>query len=354
MRSEPVYKRNLILPILFLFVFMAVPVSAFQLGEGVALPVPVPGLFNVPKWAPDGSGLAFTGERYTGLYYTDLAGNVSVISDAKLAGWRYQWSPDGQSLIYRIRSEDGMGLALMQAKRGEAGSKQLTPFLNDLFPPRCGKDGITYRSGDELITLDEEGNVISVHSLSQGRGVMSRVMSVAANLMLGRITGATFTSFACALSSEAADGKPGSGVYVDSESQIWIVDENGNRRKLIDVEGEPGYCPPTESPQGDKYCVEGYSGNLYVVDPRGGTPVNLGEGHNPSWSPDGRYVIFEVTTDDGHIITSSDLWIASIDGSQRFQLTSTPGIEADPSWSPDGKYIAYILDGKIYIAPIEP
>jgi len=334
-----------------LLVLVSAAAQSFQLGDGVALPIE--GMFNVPRWAPDGSGLALTGERYRGLYYTDMAGNMSIISDAPLAGWRYSWSRDGQNLIYRIREEDGGRLAVMAARRGEQGSRQLTPFLNDLFPPRCTKDGITYRSGDELITVDDEGNVVKVHSLSHGRGVMSRVMSVAASLMLGRITGATFTGFACALSSESASGKAGEGVYLDSESQLWIVDENGNRRKLIDVEGEAGYCQPAESPDGDKYCVEGFSGNLYVVDPRGGTPTNLGEGHNPSWSPDGRYVIFEVTQDDGHVVISSDLWLASVDGSQRFQLTSTPGIEGYPCWSPDGRFIAYIIDGRVYIAPIE-
>jgi|GEM_PF-400615 len=346
--------RNYFVFICLCFVALGVvPANALSLGEGVALPVQ--GTFNRAVWSPDGSGIALAGERYKGLYYADLFGNLFTISDKPLAGWKFRWSPDGQGLVYRVRDdEESTTLALMCSKRGEEGSKQLTPWLNDLFPPTVGEDGITYRSGDELITVDEDGNVIKVHSLSQGRGVLSRVMSVAASLMLGRLTGATYTGFACALASQAAAGKPSKGVYLDSESQIWVVDENGNRRKLIDVEDEPGYCAPEQSPDGSKYAVEGFSGNLYVTDARGGEPINLGEGHNPSWSPDGRYVIFEVTTDDGHVITSSDLWVASADGSERIQLTNTPGIEGSPTWSPDGNYIAYIVDGQVYIAPVEP
>ena len=72
-----------------------------------------------------------------------------------------------------------------------------------------------------------------------------------------------------------------------------------------------------------------------------------------SWSPDGRYVIFERTTDDGQRILTSDLWMASWDGSWVYQLTSTGVIEGYPSWSPDGSWIAYVIDGVVYIAPIE-
>jgi len=325
--------------------------SAFQLGEGVA--VPVDGRYMCAKWSPDGSGLALAGERYTGLYYADTMGGFSTISDRASAGWGFSWSPDGRSLAYRVREDDGMGMALFVAGRGQEGSQQITPYLNDMFPPKWGKDGVTYRSGDELVTVDETGKVKKVFSLSQGRGVLSRMMSVAGSFVLGRMIGATFTGFACGLASQSAEGKPGKGVFIDSESQIWIVDENGNKRKLIDVEGEVGYATPAESPQGDKYAVHGYSGDLYIQDARGGDPTNLGKGSSPTWSPDGKYVMFELTADDGHIITSSELWLASVDGSQRYQLTSGSLMAMSPSWSPDGKYVAYVIDGKVYVAPVE-
>ena len=97
----------------------------------------------------------------------------------------------------------------------------------------------------------------------------------------------------------------------------------------------------------------GLSGNLYVADPDTGKVTELGNGCNPTWGPNGDYLIFERTTDDGHEITSSDLWIASADGSVMQQLTNTPGVEMMPSWSPDGKSVAYVEDGVVYIAPIQ-
>ena len=58
------------------------------------------------------------------------------------------------------------------------------------------------------------------------------------------------------------------------------------------------------------------------------------------------------TTDGGHQLTSSDLWYYSLDGTA-YQLTNTPEIETQASWSPDGNSLVYIIDGVVYVAPIE-
>lgn len=326
------------------------PVWAAEMGEGV--PLPIQGEFAAPVWRPDGQGLALAGIGYRGLYYTDLAGNLMTISNARMAGWRFDWSPDGQSLAYRVGQDDGMGMALM-VTGPDGESKQVTPYLNDLFPPKWDKDGLTYRSGDELITVDENGNIKRVQSLSQGRGVLSRIASVSASFALGHVTGATFAAFGSVLSTQAAKSKSGKGLFVDPENQVWIVDENGNVKKLIDVADEHGYFNPVKSPGGDKYAVSGLSGNLYVADPSTGEPVNLGLGSNPTWSPDGKYLIYQRAIDDGHNIVASDLWLASADGSLMYQLTNTPGLEMYPSWSPDGLWLAYVIDGVVYIAPVQ-
>jgi len=326
------------------------PAYAATLGEGT--PLPLNGVFTAPVWSPTGNGLAVAGDKFQGLYYTDIFGNLTTISQAPLAGWRFAWSPDGQDIAYRSREDDGMGMAMMVAgANGE--SKQVTPYLNDMFPPTWSGDGITYRAGDELVTVDKDGKVTKVHSLSQGRGLLSRIVNVSASFMVCNITGATFSAFGSLLSSQASNGKPGKGVYVDPESQIWVVDENGNRKKLIDVEGVPGYATPAKSPTEDNYAVPGYDGNLYIANPNGSDPVNLGQGSNPTWSPDGRYLIYDRSMDDGHRLISSDLWISNFDGSWQFQLTNTPGVELYPSWSPDGNWIAYVIDGVVYLAPLE-
>ena len=334
--------------ILMVFAILA-PVLAVDLGEGTALPIQ--GQFTAPVWRPDGQGLALAGMKFQGLFYTDLAGNAMTISDAALAGWRFAWSPDGSSLAYRARDEGTDQMALMMGGPG-GESKQASPYLSDMFPPKWDKDGVTYRSGDELVTLDKDGKVKRCQSLSQGRGLLSRIASISASFALNHITGATLTSYGALLSSEIAKERPDKGIYVDPDNQIWLVDENGNKKKLINVADEHGYFNPVESSEG-KYAVSGMSGDLYVADPNSSSaPVTLGQGSNPTWSPDGKYLVFERTTDDGHSILSSQLWFASVDGTWMKQLTAE-GLCQYPSWSPDGKYIAYVIDGVIYIAPIQ-
>src|SRR5512143_54027 len=64
---------------------------------------------------------------------------------------------------------------------------------------------------------------------------------------------------------------------------------------------------------------------------------------DPQRSPDGRWVAYVVSraikdTDKN----DSDIWMASWDGSQELQLTSSPDGESQPRWSPDNKYLSFV------------
>lgn len=60
---------------------------------------------------------------------------------------------------------------------------------------------------------------------------------------------------------------------------------------------------------------------------------------NPSWSPDGRFIVFE-DTDDGPRPT---IWVIGTDGHGKRRL----GFGSEPSWSPDGRWIAFADRGQI-------
>jgi len=329
--------------------FAATGVFAASLGEPVA--VPAQGRYSTAIWSPAGGGLALGGERGRGLYCTDMTGNMTTVSESPVSGWGFNWSPDGRHLAYRERDETGAVAMMVTNDRGKP--TQLTPFMDGRFQPVWTKDGLTYKAGDEIVTVDAKGKVKSARSLSQGRGLLTRIMGITGSLMAARVTGATLTAVASLSSKGSSAGAKLSGqVFVDSESQAWIVDEDGNLKKLIDVEGVKGYGTPVQSQDG-KYAVCGFDGNLYVADPNGSQPISLGNGGSPTWSPDGRCIIFTRATDDGSRLTASELWIGAADGSWKYQLTNDGTIKESPSWSPDGRHIAYVVDGVVYVAPID-
>jgi dipeptidyl aminopeptidase/acylaminoacyl peptidase len=66
---------------------------------------------------------------------------------------------------------------------------------------------------------------------------------------------------------------------------------------------------------------------------------------DPQISPDGKTVVYVVTSVElAGNRTSSNLWLASADGSSRRQLTTAAKKDRHPRWSPDGKHILFESD----------
>ena len=59
----------------------------------------------------------------------------------------------------------------------------------------------------------------------------------------------------------------------------------------------------------------------------------------PSWSPDGKRLVFQTTRNGGF-----DVYTMNRDGTSQRSLTRHPANDKWASWSPDGKYIAFVSD----------
>jgi TolB protein len=80
---------------------------------------------------------------------------------------------------------------------------------------------------------------------------------------------------------------------------------------------------------------------IWIVERDGTNARQLSDGpadeYHPVVSPDGTKIAF-VSEANG----SRDVWVMDADGENALPLTDEPGLEEHPSWSPDGKQIAYV------------
>ncbi len=148
----------------------------------------------------------------------------------------------------------------------------------------------------------------------------------------------------------------------DRAGGVYVMNADGGERRLLADGGarlRHQACPNCGglghvawSPDGRKMLLvrSGPSGqgrddgrNLYVVvmnaDGSGLRRLKRfepGNGGLPSWSPDGRKILF-VNFRDGNF----DVYVMNADGSGQRNLTRHPGHDSDPEWSPDGRKIAF-------------
>ena len=113
----------------------------------------------------------------------------------------------------------------------------------------------------------------------------------------------------------------------DSLAGLWVVDADGANRQRLADRGEY----PVWSPDGRyiAYSGSGDDGGVWVMDVDGANPRLLAyRGVGPVWSPDGRYIAYTDWRDgDGGV------WVVDADGANRRRLTDG----WDPVWSPDGR-----------------
>lgn len=99
---------------------------------------------------------------------------------------------------------------------------------------------------------------------------------------------------------------------------------------------------PEVSPSGEfivfmRWTIHSNRNLIYLMDRDGGNQGNIprAEGWDPTWSPDGKYILFASNLDGG----ATQLYTIRTDGKELHKITNLPAIRGRSDWSPDGQFI---------------
>jgi len=251
------------------------------------------------------------------------------------------------------------------------GSIQITVVTSSAGGP-ADPDGYT-------VTLDEgaaqpigANATMTIPSVSPGAhrvsldGLSANCLVQGDNPLSVMVTAGATAPAAFSISCSAASGAQIAFLAYDWVQQdIYVMNEDGSALQNVTRGAsrryDETYDAPSWSPDGKRILFLGTSyewddpaGDIYVIDRDGANLKNLTapagsgqayvqvRGRSPAWSPDGRKIAYA----DGGGIYSMDS-----DGTHKTRLN--PGCwRRDPDWSPDGRRIVY-ENGCLYSTQIE-
>lgn len=281
-------------------------------------------MYENPKWSPDGTKIAYTELGYNNLYVIDAnGGKRTQISSDTGVGYRYQWSADSKEILVRDTRWEKTATGMTRSHAAWAvdmqGKKVRMSQDSEYMQPASWR--YTARGNKRIVCPDAQ--VIDMPQVQAlPKALVARTVALPSNKV----------SF-----------------YADGEN-LYKIDANG-KKSLINA--GPSYCPAL-SPDGKKVAFNQVD-DVCVMNIDGTGKVVIGRGFNPTWVNDSQ-IVFEVTSDDGHVYTSGELYIANINGTGVKAITSTPDmIEMNPNVSPDGSKIVFssFTDGQIYVADLK-
>ncbi len=259
------------------------------------------------------SRITFISDRsgHKEIYAVDYDGyNIRQLTREKSIVLLPRWSPDNEKIIYTSYKLRRPGLYVLDTKTGN--SKRLFPSTYTNMGGRWSPDGASV-----VLTMTRSGNS-DIYIYNEKKNELKKltrswaIETSASWLPNGREI--LFTS--------DRSGKP----------QIYIIDAEGTNLRRLTYEGrynDSGVC------YGDRIAyvsLEENKFNIYTMrfdgSGRKRLTYNGGSNENPSWSPDGNYIVF--TSDKGE---KKGVYIMRADGEYEKLLFYLRGNSEDPSWS---------------------
>jgi Tol biopolymer transport system component len=262
-----------------------------------------------------------------------LGGSERRVYAAVLPGWfpcnKMSWSPDGKSLLFTESVDNYAEARLTLLSLSDLAARPLTsPRPKELdCDPVFSPDGATV-----AFARGPMGSSVSD----------SYVVKVAGGQPLRLTTGNS--------GGDAAWTQDGSEIVFASCMKgipsLWRIPAFGGTPRRVAGAGEDASAPSI-SRRGNQlaYQVERQWDTIWRLDLKDerhalGAPVRLLSGRGmawrPSYSPDGKKIVFESDR-----MGYSDIWMCDSDGSNCSQLTDLHGTTGTARWSPDGRHVSF-------------
>ncbi len=268
------------------------PELLFQYGKGII----------GAKYSPGAPVIAFTTANYTGLYlWQTETRDIKEVSNEAAAGFGFSWSRSGAYILYKpalfLQNRRYDSLVRYDVKSGDK---------NYILSDRSRLPGKPHWINENYVLLQGFGND--------------------------------------PIAVDEHDAQLSAPYFQVAGTRIEKVNPVKGEKTIIMERSNP-ILSLAASLDGTIIAFEEYGGHLFILDTETLEPIDIGSGNEPVWSPDGARLAFMKTTDDGHRITSSDILIVRADGTDIRNLTSDFGdLAMRPSWSPDGRYILFDND----------
>ena len=234
-----------------------------------------------------------------------------------------------ETKIYFVSSRTGTKEIWAMDYDGQ-NQHQITHLGTVSISPRISPDG----SRLAFASLDQNGWSIRMYSMDLGRLV---------SFPGGTAGGSNLSPAWSADESKIAFSSSRSG-----DPEIWVGDANGgNLHKITAFRGPD--VSPTWNPRTNSQIswVSGRTGEpqIYIMDQDGANVQRLTDGGyaiSPSWAPNGAMLTFSWNRKYGPGAPGGqDIHVMDIASKRYIQLTHDSGSNDFPSWSPDGRHIVF-------------
>jgi TolB protein len=254
---------------------------------------------------PFSSKIAFVSNRSgraKELFWTDLTGtDVTQVTKDSRINLGPSWNPSGTALTFSSYKQGGPYPYLIELLSGR--ETRLYPMVG--YSSRWSPDGSMI-----AVSMEQEGNSDLYLLSPEGK-------------LIKRLTDSPDIEISPAWSPDGQQI-----AFCSNRSggpQIYVVNIDGGNARRLTFKGNYN-TSPAWSPKGDRIAYTSRAGDFHImtIGANGEGTQEVASGEDPTWSPDGRYLVFS---------SRGRLRLASKDGRSIKQLTGGGGDDTSPAWS---------------------